>query len=151
MTIDDGVVLRVESIPHPDARVRRVGWPLTHPYLEQCWVSVLGPTSVLVLRRLAMLTHDDRVISIPLDELAVSLGLGSGTGRHAAINRTLERIVAFRFATWMTAHDLAIFQQMPVLANHQLSRAPRLTRELHDGLVRSARTHLALDNERQLR
>ena len=41
----------VELSPLFDATLERVGIPLDHPYIERVYCSVLGPSSVLFLRR----------------------------------------------------------------------------------------------------
>jgi hypothetical protein len=128
--------LVIRTSQHPDPSVRDGGRTLTDPYLEHCWVAVLGPTAVLALRRLAVLASGGRVVSIAVEDLAASLGVGRGTGRHAQITRTLDRIVAFRFATWSGIDELTVFETVPVLGRNQLERAPLLTRELHVALHR---------------
>ncbi len=79
-------LVRLHAVPHPSAPVRRAGFPLDHPYLEQCWAPVIGPTSVLLLRRLPVLWRENVSIELELEELAGSLGLGHSTGRNAACN-----------------------------------------------------------------
>lgn len=49
--MDTTRVIRFHGVPHPEPRIRQVGFSLDHPYVEQCWTPVLGPTSVLLLRR----------------------------------------------------------------------------------------------------
>lgn len=50
--MDTNQLVRLHAVPHPSAPVRQAGFPLDHPYIEQCWASLIGPTSVLLLRRL---------------------------------------------------------------------------------------------------
>jgi hypothetical protein len=48
-------VLAIHAVPHPNPKVRRVGFTLDDPYVEQVWAAVIGPSALLVLRRLPML------------------------------------------------------------------------------------------------
>jgi TrwC relaxase len=45
-------VLAIHAVPHPNPKVRRVGFALDDPYVEQVWAGVIGPSGLLVLRRL---------------------------------------------------------------------------------------------------
>ena len=91
-------LVRLHPVPHPSAQVHRAGFGLDHPYIEQCWAPLLGPTSTLLLRRLPVLWHEHEHVEIEIGELARSLGLGASTGRHGSLQHTLDRLVRFRFA-----------------------------------------------------
>src|ERR1700730_19339055 len=68
-------------------------------YVEAYWLAVLGPSSVLVLRRLTDWLEDrPSGIVVALEDIGQSLGLGSGTGRSSLIVRTLDRLIAFGIA-----------------------------------------------------
>jgi hypothetical protein len=83
-----------------DAALDRVGFPLDHPYIENVWLPVLGPTSVLMLRRAgSLLAENPNGVRLDLMELSRSFGLGpkpdvEEVGRHAPIRRTLDRVRA---------------------------------------------------------
>src|SRR5580693_4064481 len=59
-------------------------------YVERFWLSVLGPSAVWILRRLAD-GLDDRPdgFDLDLDDLAGHLGLGRSTSRHAPLRRAI--------------------------------------------------------------
>ena len=62
-----------------------------HRYVEQFWLPVLGPSSVLALRRFAdLLDAQPAEIEVELVELGACLGIGTGTGRNTQINRNLS-------------------------------------------------------------
>jgi hypothetical protein len=44
-------VLAIHAVPHPNPKVRRVGFALDDPYVEQVWAGVIGPSALLALRR----------------------------------------------------------------------------------------------------
>jgi hypothetical protein len=83
----------VELSPLFDPTLERVGFPLEHPYLEEVYASVLGPSSVLFLRRAGRLLadHPDGV-TLDVVDLSRSLGLGarpdaSDVGRNSIRKR----------------------------------------------------------------
>ncbi len=54
----------------------RVGFPLDHPYLERVDCSVLGPTSVLLLRRVGeLLAEHPHGVTVDLGDLSRSLAV----------------------------------------------------------------------------
>lgn len=132
-------VLHLEAAPHPLPAVRQAGFPLDHPYVEQCWAPVVGPTSVLLLRRLPLLWRQSLTADVDPAELAASLGLGHSTGRNGPLHRTLDRLVRFRFASEVGPSTFEVFTEAPPLAARQLDRLPAWTRTRHESLLS---THL---------
>jgi hypothetical protein len=106
-----------------DPLVETHGFGPCSPYVEGVWTGVLGPSAVLCYRRLGPLVelglHD---IDIDVVDLAVSLGLGEGTGRHAAITRTLARLVAFGVARWLPDGRYALRRALAPLPEHRVRR-----------------------------
>jgi len=45
-------VLTFTPVNHPNRQVRRVGFDLSDTYVEQCWSAVIGPSAVVLLRRM---------------------------------------------------------------------------------------------------
>lgn len=122
-------------VDHPDARVQRIGFDLTDPYVEQCWSAVVGPSSTLLLRRLPALWVARVPAEIDAGELSQSLGLGAGAGEHSRLVSTLQRLVRFDLAT--PAPDgagLDVYRQVAPLASRQLARVPGWTRDTHERL-----------------
>lgn len=128
-------VLDLHAVPHPSGPVRQAGFPLDHPYLEHCWTPVVGPSSVLLLRRCTWLWRDATPARIPTEELAGLLGLGKGTGSNSAIWHTIERIARFRFAAIPTPGEVQVYTEVPPVPAHQLDRLPRWCRTEHDRLL----------------
>lgn len=57
------------------------------------------PKGAIAARRIADCLDDQPAgVSVDLVEFGASLGIGTGTGRHTQINRTLGRLVDFRLA-----------------------------------------------------
>lgn len=128
-------VIELHAVPHPVAPVRQAGFALDHPYLEQCWSPVIGPTSTLLLRRCAWLWQEAEPARIATAELAAQLGLGKGTGSSSPLWHTVERIVRFRFATMDTPGQLEIFTEVPPVMERHLDRLPPWCRRQHDRLL----------------
>jgi hypothetical protein len=59
--------LAIHAVPH--RKVRRVGFPLDDPYVEQVWAAVIGPSALLVLRRLPVLWLEREPAVVDLREL----------------------------------------------------------------------------------
>ena len=139
-------VIDLHAVPHPSTQVRRAGFPLDHPYLEQCWAPLIGPSSVLLLRHCVSLWRDATPARVATEDLARQIGLGRGTGRHSPLWHTIERVVHFRFASVSTPDGLDIYTEVPPVPERQLDRLPTWSRDQHerllgqhlDGLVRSA-------------
>lgn len=100
-------------------------------YVETYWLPVVGPSSILVLRRLTDWLEDrPSGLFVALEDLGQSLGLGSGTGRSSPIVRTLDRLVNFGLAR--IAWDAYALQGTvpPVPPRHQ-RRLPAYLAERH--------------------
>ncbi|HEV2069601.1 MAG TPA: hypothetical protein VGR26_07405 [Acidimicrobiales bacterium] len=104
-----------------------------------CLVSVLGPTSTLLLRLLAfeLLTAAEDLKAVDLEAISRSLGLGGGTGRNSKLSKALLRLVQFGYLKpfggavegyWVRTH-------VAPLSECHLDRAGRRVRQLHDHLM----------------
>lgn len=129
-------VITLSPVSHPDRRVRQVGFGLTDPYVEQCWLALVGPSSTLLLRRLPELWQEQRPARIEASELSRSIGLGAGVGKTSPLLRTLDRLVHFKFAQpGASEHELDVYTEVPPLMAHQLGKVPQWTRDAHSRLL----------------
>ena len=142
----------VELSPLFDPTLERVGFPLDHPYVERVYCSVLGPSSVLLLRRAGELfAEHPEGLRVDVVDLSRSLGLGvrpdaDDVGHNAPLRRTMERLVRFRMAAWRDEDRLAIHPKLPALERHRVARLPEPVQATHrqlltehlDGLVARA-------------
>lgn len=124
-------VLVLRAVPHPVATVHQAGFPIDHPYLERCWTSVIGPSSVLLLRRAALLLREAPEPAVSMADLATTLGIGG----QRSIHRTLERVVGYRFAMWAAPGELDVFTTIPPIGNRHLDRGPASLRRDHERLL----------------
>jgi hypothetical protein len=92
--------IRLIRHPHSNPVVRACGIDPTDPYLEWCWLPVVGPSTVALMRRLADLTSATREARIPLADLGRLLGLGpvEVPSRNNKLVRTLARAEQFGLA-----------------------------------------------------
>ncbi|HXH59446.1 hypothetical protein [Iamia sp.] len=128
--------LEFAAADHPDPKVRHAGFSLNHPYVEQCWGAVLGPSGVAVLRRLPVLWADHEPARIPAGELARSLGLGRGTGANSRLQHALDRTTRFGLADWTEpGRALRVYTEVPPLDRHRLAQLPDWSHRAHDRLL----------------
>jgi hypothetical protein len=115
----------------PDPVIEAHGHKPGSPYVEACWLGVLGPSTTLAWQRLARLATARPATAIDTADLAASLGLGDGLGRNAAISRTLGRMVAFGAAV-RSDDTLAVRRALPDVPErmvHRLSLTARLAHQ----------------------
>jgi hypothetical protein len=137
-TLPDRSELRIHPVPHPNAHVRQVGFPVDAAYVEQVWASVIGPSATLMLRRTAVLwDQQGHPATVDVIEFGRSLGLGP-----PATGRTIARLLQFGMAR-ATSDGLGVHTRVAPLSARQLSRATPLTRRAHDRLLAAHLDRLA--------
>lgn len=101
-------------------------------YVERYWLGVIGPSAVLLMRRLARgLEEHPEGFQISLADTARAIGLGAGTGRNAPINRTIERACMFGAMRRMSPGEVQVRTHLPMLNARQLGRLPLAVRNSH--------------------
>ena len=119
----------------PARASERLGHPAGSVYVETFWLPLVGPSTVLALRRLsAWLEHEPDGITVSIAILSSCLGLGTGTGRRAPVARTLARLVDFKIAS----HDgerLLLRRELPMLSVRQIERLPACLITAHEQLI----------------
>jgi hypothetical protein len=151
--MDRDRLLTFTPVNHPNPKVRRVGFELTDPYVEQCWSAVVGPSGTLLLRRMPVLWAERVPAEIPAGELSRSIGLGRGGGTGGRFAATLKRLAQFRlFCPTSTSRDhFDVFVEVPPLTRAQLARMPEWTCTTHDRLFGAHLNGLAGRSDRQAR
>jgi hypothetical protein len=105
-----------------DPVVEAHGFPVTGVYCETVLLPLLGPSSVLLLRRFgAWLAASPDGVQVDLPTLAGDLGLGRGTGRNSPIRRTISRLCQFHMAEWQ-GDALAVRTAVAPVSERQLAR-----------------------------
>jgi hypothetical protein len=128
-------VLVIRAVPHPNPKVRRVGFTLDVPYVEQVWAAVIGLSALLVLRRLPVMWREREPALVDLRGLGRSFGLGPSLARSGRTWRTIQRLVGFGMAHWLPGDELGVRTEVAPLSGRQLARLPEWTRQAHDRLL----------------
>ncbi len=124
--------------PWPDPVVDQLGHDPRSAYVEQFWLPVLGPSSVWLLRRLSIeLDRQPSGCSIDPVQLATDLGLGSGSGRHSPLMRTLDRCCRFGLAT-RAGDRVRVRRRLPPLTRGQVARLSSSLQLRHNDLQDAA-------------
>jgi hypothetical protein len=114
--------------PWPDDVIDNLGFDPRSTYVENFWLSVLGPSTTWLMRRLvAGLDLQPDGYSISLAETARSLGLSERGGRSSPFVRAVCRTIKFELATPEGPEVLAVRRKVPPLSQRQVDRlAPAL-------------------------
>jgi len=123
VAVPERFVLRPWTDPAVEAR----GFPVSSMYTEAVLLPILGPSSVLCLRRLGSLAaaRPERT-EVDTAQLARDLGLGDGLGRHSQITKTLARLCGFGMARWSDANLEVRTSVAPVPERHRRRLSPEL-------------------------
>jgi hypothetical protein len=123
--------------PWPDDVIDRVGHDPRSAYVERFWLPLLGPSSVLLLRRLASELEDHPAeVSLPVEGTARSLGLGVRGGRGSTFLRTVERCRQFQLVHLEDdGRTLLARRKLPPLNRGQVGRLPEAVQAQHERWV----------------
>lgn len=100
-------------------------------YVETYWTPVLGPTSLMLLRRIAgLLEASPDGFPLPLGPTAAALGIGHRGGINSPMTRTLARLVTFGMAS-IQGDAYAVRRTLPPLARRHVMRLPGHLVERH--------------------
>lgn len=121
----------LQILPWPDVVLDQLGHDPRSPYVERFWLSVLGPTATLLLRRLADgLDAEPEGFDLETVTLSQELGIGDKGGKNSPLWRTLDRTCRFG-ATHRNGSILAVRAKLPPLALRQVERMPSHLRAAH--------------------
>jgi hypothetical protein len=128
----------ITVVPWEDPIVEGPGhWP-GDPYIEYCWLGVLGPSTTFLWARLARLGAEAPSTVVDVSDLAISLGLGEGLSSSAPLPRSLVRLVQFGCAHGTGREGLAVRLALPHVSPRQLGRLSSSARQAHEYLVQGA-------------
>jgi len=118
--------------PWPDDVIDSMGFDPRSGYVEKFWLSVLGPSTTWLLRRLvAGLELQPDGYPISLSETARSLGLSDRGGRSSPFVRAISRTIKFELATPEGPEVLAVRRKVPPLSQRQVDRLPGALQVAH--------------------
>jgi hypothetical protein len=123
--------LRIECWQDPV--IERLGHDPRSTYVERFWLSVLGPSTTWLLRRLAAEFDDEPGgYDLNLGEAAEALGLSSRTGKSSPFVRALKRSNDFGLSRFSAPATLYVRRRLPPLTHRQVARLPESIRREHD-------------------
>ncbi len=134
-----------------DPVVDNLGHDPRSGYAERFWLAVLGPSCLLLLRRLSGgLEQTPDGFELVCREWAAELGLGMKGGKHGPFWRAVERACRFR-AAQRNGDLLVVRRRLPPLSARQVERLPDHLRDQHrdwldEQLARPRRGTLAVWN-----
>ncbi len=133
-----------------DPVIDALGYPPRSTYVEQFWLSILGPSTTWLVRHAdALLEQEPSGATLDLTATAEALGLGTGTGRHSPVVRALHRACQFGVARASSGPSLAVRRHLPPLTRHQVDRLPPGVRARHDAWRAIERDASTLDAQRR--
>lgn len=136
--------------PWPDDVIDLLGHDPRSNYVETYWLSILGPSTTWLLRRLvAGLEASPSGFDLPLSETASCLGLGNKGGRHSPFMRSLTRCVQFDLAQPQGDTVLAVRRKVPPLNRRQVLRLPPSLQALHQAWQEAQLDTPAREQQRQ--
>ncbi len=119
----------------PDPYLATHGHDVRSSYVELFWLSVLGPSATMLLRRLAsVLDQFPDGYRLPIADTARSLGLGVPTTRNSPFVRALHRCAIFRVVRF-EGSQVQVRRQLPTLHQRQVDRLPTSLRVAHDRIA----------------
>jgi len=141
VTVGDGAPAELEVRPWPDSVIDEVGHDPRSPYVERFWLGILGPSSVLLLRRLAAeLEASPAGFRLPLEDTARALGLGVRGGRNQPVLRTIVRCAQFHLVHFDERRaTLLARRKLPPLTRGQVLRLPEALQLQHEEWQQSPR------------
>jgi hypothetical protein len=118
-----------------DPVVETRGFPVNSVYSETVLLPILGPSSVLCLRRLgSLVAARPNGVVVDSRQLARDLGLGDGLGPNSMITKTVRRLDQFDMMRWNGA-ELSVRTVVAPVPERQLSRLSPEIVALHRWMV----------------
>jgi len=118
--------------PWPDDVLDRVGLDPRSSYVERYWLPLLGPSSILLLRRLATELEASAEVELGIEATAQSLGLGARGGRNSPFVRTVRRCCQFHLAHYEAGEGVLLARRkLPPLTRPQVNRLPEQLQQSH--------------------
>jgi len=115
-----------------DPVIDQLGHDPHSAYVEQYWLPIVGPSSILLIRKLATnLNANPTGFSFSAAQWAVELGVGSRGGTNGTFWRSIERICRFGAAR-RQGQLLLVRRKLSPLTSRQVSRLPPELRRSHN-------------------
>lgn len=133
---------QITVIAYPDSLVEAHGYGPDHPYILECILPVIGPSTTLLWMRLAQAVLDASTNPVVFDvaDLVACLGLGDGLAKNSPAARTVARMVGYDLARQAGRYGtlLAVRTALAAHPEHRARRLPATARRYHDHTTRPA-------------
>ena len=116
-------------------------------YVEQFWLSILGPSTTWFLRICANRLDDCSELEADIGDIARTIGIGYGGG--SAMERTIMRACHFHAARPAEVGGLEVRRRLPPLDYHQVRRLPESLRRRHDEYMASSAANDCISDHRR--
>lgn len=105
-------------------------------YVERFWLPLIGPTSLLLLRRIHRGFEDHpRGFRSSRRFLAKSLGIGAGLGQSAPLQRSLNRLDTFGLVKKLDDNVFEVPAHIPFVEPFRVDKLPPRLRNEHEDWV----------------
>ncbi len=122
-----------------DVNIESLGYDPRSSYVEKFWLPFLGPSTVLLARRITeSLESEPYGFTVDLEEMSIMMGLGGATNRHSSIQKTLNRLLVFELARIMPSKAVSVRLKLPPLPQRYINRLPEHIQELHAKEIQEA-------------
>jgi len=119
--------------PWVDEVIDTLGFDPRSAYVETFWLSILGPSTTWLLRRVAAaFDRSPEGFVLPLADTARELGLGDKGGRHSPFMRALVRCCQFSLARVADGGELEVRRRLPPLNRRQVQHLPEPLHAAHE-------------------
>lgn len=136
-----GLPVRMVVLPWFDPGLALRGVDPRSDYVERYLTGIVGPSVVLLIRRLARgLAEHPSGFSIAPADTARAIGLGGALGPNGPMTRTLERACLFGLMRRTSPEQLEVRTHVPLLTTRQLRRLPVAVQASHEQWLAERRT-----------
>jgi len=139
-------------VPWTDPIIDTLGHDPRSEYVERFWLPTLGPTSVLLLRRLASAfdrSPTDCPIEMEIGDLSQALGLGMRDGTSSPLVRSFDRLTQFELACKTASNSFAVRRNLPPINRRHVHRLPDSLQREHSEWVEGQLADSPLEHARQ--
>ena len=136
--------------PWTDPIIDTLGHDPRSEYVERFWLPTLGPTSLLLIRRLA--SAFDRApegMTMDVVEFSQSLGLGARDGASSPLLRSLDRLTQFDLACALKPGAFAVRRNVPPVNRRHIHRLPDTLQREHASWVDTQLTETPIEHARR--
>jgi hypothetical protein len=152
---EDGALDVITIAPWVDPVIDTVGHDPRSAYVERFWLSVLGPSTVWLLRRVAA-EFDEHPEGFPLDlhDTAAALGLAAKDRRvgRSPVMKALQRSATFGASRVVAPGQFQVRRKLPPLTRRQVERLPASVQHEHRRwIANDARRPLAAEMRQRAR